>query len=375
MSTRSYFSSSLLYENIYNYTSIFFYGLFDAISLHKTLPTLVNNTTTVYIILKIFGANIGLIIGSEMLFRKGIAPFMETISDKVLDLQDINQYTTLLYLIYQSLWLVPICVLCYVCCLSWYQELADCIEKTKTGKKTSPIASVQYAIYGFLTWLFAFIQVQLLTGIIPGIINTALYVVDEILKDSTAQASSADNSILSFSDKSVNIELTLFTLKGFIHTSLFLLLHLLKYVTLGSGFVLMAVLYAWYAFDPRWISMGMTPNERFALIEKYFFYFLGFGSPFVVLNRYASFFIGFGSFLTIFPFCIILGSVLDYTDAYKVYEMKDSKPVKVFRTAQVWTFAALKMIGSDVQKKMKAAAAVKAKTSEDREEGSSKKLD
>eukprot|EP00599_Poterioochromonas_sp_BG-1_P008126 CAMPEP_0173133188 /NCGR_PEP_ID=MMETSP1105-20130129/584_1 /TAXON_ID=2985 /ORGANISM="Ochromonas sp., Strain BG-1" /LENGTH=55 /DNA_ID=CAMNT_0014044821 /DNA_START=333 /DNA_END=500 /DNA_ORIENTATION=- len=55
--------------------------------------------------------------------------------------------------------------------------------------------------------------------------------------------------------------------------------------------------------------------------------------------------------------------------------MKDSKPVRVFRTAQVWTFAALKMIGSDVQKKMKAAAAVKAKTSEDREEGSSKKLD
>lgn len=369
MSSKAFFSSSILWENIYNYSSIYLYGVLDALSVHKTLPTLVNNTATVYIVLKIFGANVGLIIGSEMLFRKGIAPFVETVGDKVLDLRDSRQYSSLLYLIYQSLWLLPICVLCYVCCLSWYQELADAIEKKKSGKKPNPIASVQYAIYGFLTWLFAFLQVQLLTVFLPSLINSAWYVVDEILKDPASSTSVPE--ILSFSEQALQIKLTLFSLKGFIHSALYLLLHLLKHLSLWSGFVLMAVLYAWYAFDPRWVSMGKSPNERFGLIEKYFFYFLGFGTPFVILNRATSFFIGFGSFLTVFPFCIILGSELNYSESYATLEMKDSKPVRIFRTAQVWTLAALKMVGSDVQKKFKSSHTTSS-SSEDREEGRKK---
>lgn len=339
-----------------SYVNIYVRGIVDALSIHKTFPTLVNNPATVYIILKIFAANAVLIVGSELLFHKGIVPFLDTVNDKVLDLQDSLQYQSLLYMIYQSLWLLPICVLCYACSLAWYQELADCIEKynnpagTKKPAGSEGITSLQYAIYGFLTWLFAFGQMKLLVSIIPGMIATCWYVLDELFR----VTGDGKNPIVNVTgSNSADIALTVFSLKGLIRQSLYFILHLIKHSSTFIGMIMMAMLYAWYSFDPRWISMGRSPNDRFSILEKYFAYFLGFGTPFALLIRYTSFFIGFGSFLTVFPFCIILGSVLDYTAPYREYEVRDPKPVRVFRPAQAWTLLALQMVGNDMKKKLK----------------------
>jgi hypothetical protein len=348
-------------ENFYSFCCIYVHGIIDALSVHKTIPTLVNNTPALYIVLKIFGANILLIIGSELFFRKGILPFLDTVNDKVLDLSsgENNQYSSLLYLIYQSLWLVPICILCYVCSLTWYQELADCIDKYKKestnksdNKSSNALSSLQNTIYSLLTWLFAFIQVQILVQIIPAIINIGKYIITQALSY-FENGSDTEDSVMKITASTSQITGFSLSLKGLIKHSLFTVLHLVKYSSLFAGFILMATLYAWYSFDPKWISEGKSAVERFALIEKYFFYFLGFGTPFVILVRCTSFFIGFGSFLIIFPFCIILGGVTDYSYHYKTYEVKDIIPVRIFKPAQVWTLLAFKMTGTGKELKTK----------------------
>jgi hypothetical protein len=351
-------------ENFYTYCCIYVHGIIDALSVHKTIPTLVNNTDVLYIVLKIFGANILLIIGSELFFRKGILPFLDTVSDKVLDLssRDNNQYSTFLYLIYQSLWLVPMCILCYICSLTWYQELADCINKYKKesssksdNKNSNALTSLQNTIYSMLTWLFAFIQVQILVQIIPAIVNVGKYFITQTVSYFETSSDRGDPVMKIGASSSSQITGMTLSLKGLVKHSLFTLLHLVKYSSLFLGFILMATLYAWYSFDPKWISEGKTAVERFSLVEKYFFYFLGFGTPFVILVRSTSFFIGFGSFLIVFPFCIILGSVTDYSYYYKTYEVTDIKPVRVFKPAQVWTLLAFKMTGTgnELKKKLK----------------------
>jgi hypothetical protein len=323
-----------------DYLHISLQGFFDALSFHKTLPILVNNPPTLYTILKIMGANVALIIGSEFLFRSGISPLVQRINTDVLEIKDLDQST--LYFLFQCLWLAPICVLCYVCCILWYQELADSIDKyfntsanANANKSKDPtkdkISSLQNTIYAMITWVCAFAQAQLLTQIIPRVID--------LMKGS----------------ESVSLFQEEFTFKSLIRFTIHHLLSLMKFSFLTAGCILMAILYAWYSFDPKWISVGKTAPERFALIEKYFFYFLGFGTPFVILIRSFSFFIGFGIYLTVFPFAVILGSILNYRKPYEETDlMKKGEahpPVRIFKTAQSWAVSAIQMIGQDKQQK------------------------
>jgi hypothetical protein len=65
------------------------------------------------------------------------------------------------------------------------------------------------------------------------------------------------------------------------------------------------------------ISSGVSPVERFDQIEMHWSYFLGFGAPYVLLVKSFSFFVGYGLFLSLFPFCILLGGISDYKAAYE----------------------------------------------------------
>lgn len=350
-------------------------GFIDAISIHRVLPLLVNNTASLLVVLKIMGANIALILGSEFLFHKGITPLLDRFSTEVLELKDHSQYQSITYLIFQMLWLVPICVLCYICCLTWYQELADSVHKYqqeqenlerlkqlekvgteakgKLEKDNAPtsnpdaLSSVQNSIYALLVWVFAFVQVQILTALIPGLINLAIYLVSALFNPNHGSTDSTAGIGIS----------TVFSIHNAFYTIFFTILSLLKQGSTTIGLLFMAVLYGWYSFDPKWISEGKSPMERFSCIETYFFYFLGFGAPFVLLNRLTSFFIGFGGFLTVFPFCIILGSVItDYPDIYDKYGISAKSTtvgkVKVFKLAQIWTLHGLKWFGHDIAKKI-----------------------
>jgi hypothetical protein len=81
------------------------------------------------------------------------------------------------------------------------------------------------------------------------------------------------------------------------------------------------------------------------LLEKYIFYFAGFGTPFLIINRMTSFLTGFGIFLTLFPFAVILGSTLNYRKLTeeKMGEISEA-PLRVLEPAQILADNALKQV-------------------------------
>ena len=278
-------------STLLRYLFLYVSGLIDAISIHQTLPTFFQSPEIGIIVLKILGANVGLIVGSEIFFHRAISPFLNTMSNNVLDLQDIQQYQSFVYLIYQALWLVPICVLCYACCLVWYQEIADSIEKSnKKGKENSlsPIKSVQNNLYAFLTWLFAFLQAQLLTQLFPSVSNSIWSLIVNLVASSEEISS---NSILSFQSTTTEVFLTSFTIRKLLLNGIYLLLSMLKFYSLTLGFIMMSILYAWYAFDPSFISSGKKATERFLIMEKYFIIF-----DFFILYIRKKWYLGFYEF-------------------------------------------------------------------------------
>eukprot|EP01036_Dinobryon_divergens_P029117 gene29118-38178_t len=202
-----------------------------------------------------------------------------------------------------ALWLLPVCLICYGCSTVWYQELADCTYKyLKGNQKSSPSKDAAYVIYGTLIWLFLYLQVQVLTAITPVVCGNLQPYTD-----------------LFFSrvEESYNNSYPLFT---WISSLLRLLsLHavkLLSFILQFYGYLLMSLLYGWYAFDPQWIAANVDPDARCGLMERHWAYFVGFGSPYVLLLKSTSFFVGFGTFLALFPFCIMLGSLSSYSAPY-----------------------------------------------------------
>lgn len=316
---------------------LFLRGLVDSISYHRAIPTLVNNNDALLLTLQILGANGFLIFGSYFFFHRAMLPVIGIIEVTAFNINDSGHYNSLVWLIYQSLWLVPICGLCYACSMTWYQSLADSIlkhELAKAGNKPG-MKSVEYAIYGTIAWVCLFVQVQLLTVLIPMLSNSFEFVAKKVFAPDDSASSVFISSIL--------------------HALIVAFIRFFHYFSFFLGLILMSMLYAWYAFDPKWISRNISPDERFAILEQHFSYFLGFGVPYVLLNKLAPFFLSFGGFLMLFPFCIILGSIVDFDLPYE--DLKVKRPlrqhVRIFKIAQVWTLQALKMAGSKIFKKNK----------------------
>eukprot|EP01038_Epipyxis_sp_PR26KG_P007875 gene7875-10690_t len=289
-------------------SNIFMIGLLDSLSIHRTLPILVNNGQIAKLTFLILGANTFLLLGSIFVFHRGINPIFDLINsppqDEVLasittaaidQLDGTSQSSSvkMLWILYQSFWLYPICILCYVCSMFWYQDLADLVHKhlMRDPNKTPLAKSVGGAMYGTLVWLFLFIQVQLLTVASPILFNHAISILDIFFRG--LQADDVNSYVINAVGK---------------YGGLYIL-QFFALVTQLFGLTMMSLLYGWYGFDPEWISSGMGPDQRFRILEKHWAYFVGFGFPYVVLMKTTSFFVGYGSFLALFPFCIMLGSI------------------------------------------------------------------
>jgi len=319
---------------------VYLHGITDALSFHKAIPVLANNAEAWNVVMKIFATNIGLVLGSKFLFHRGITPLMQKLQSTVIEVTDIEPSHTTFYFLFQCLWLIPICLFFYGCALRLYQQLANSIEKPPEhsynlrsadhhdkNKKRKKIFTPSYSntTLAMATWIFAFLQAQSLTQLIPRMIDTVKRIhVDYVIRDYFFN----------------------FPFKAQIINTIDILLVCLKYVSFAGGCCLLALLYAWFAFAPTWNSNGVTPKERFSILQKHVLYFAGFGTPFVLLNGLPSFFIGFGLYLTILPFAIVLGSILDYQ---KPYNRERHAPIKVFQMAQEYAHDALKMMGREKQ--------------------------
>eukprot|EP00598_Pedospumella_elongata_P004784 CAMPEP_0184978260 /NCGR_PEP_ID=MMETSP1098-20130426/8821_1 /TAXON_ID=89044 /ORGANISM="Spumella elongata, Strain CCAP 955/1" /LENGTH=393 /DNA_ID=CAMNT_0027501379 /DNA_START=61 /DNA_END=1242 /DNA_ORIENTATION=- len=335
--------------------SIFIVGIVDTVSLHKTLPILVNNRPSFLLTLQILATNTALLLGSIYFYEKGVGPLLGFINTNVVNSGDIIQESyndKLMWVLYQSLWLLPICGLCYGCSMVWYQDLADSTFRYLKGvPKSTPLTkSVGHALYGTLVWLSAFVQVKLLAMIVPMLF---------------AQVAAAVELFFVGLNSTVGNQLLRDIIMGMKHS----ILMWIRVASFGSrlvGLALLCLMYGWYGFDPKWIASGMDPDERFGILERHWAYFVGFGFPYVLLMENTSFFVGYGVFLALFPFCIMLGSVCDYTDPYAQYMPKKSdtltlksNTLPVFKTAQNWTLLAIKYIDQksfDARKKRSTSA-------------------
>lgn len=339
------FNAKTLTEWLTTNVSIFIVGVVDTFSLHKTLPILVNDRPSALLTLQILGTNTALLLGSIYFYEKGIGPLLGYINTNVVNSGDIaqgNYNDQLLRVLYQSLWLLPICGLCYGCSMIWYQDLADSTFRYLKGvPKTTPLTkSVGHALYGTLVWVSAFVQVKLLAAIAPLVFAQLAAAVELFFLGwtSTSAGSGASSSLAT--------SIALGLKAG--------LLSWIRLASFGSrflGLAFLCLMYGWYGFDPKWIASGMDPDERFGILERHWAYFVGFGFPYVLLMENTSFFVGYGVFLALFPFCIMLGSVSEYTDAYATHMPKKSttldirsNTLPIFKAAQNWTLLAIRYI-------------------------------
>lgn len=314
------------------HVKIFVKGLLDSLSFHRALPDLVNNSATSALIGKIFLANCVLILGSLALYNKGILPFLDVLGESAFNLKNKEHYDSLLWFGYRWLWLGPICALCYGCCLAWYSELGVSLKKKVAVRSQTPMSQLDeslHSIYALLVWIMAFIQLQILTNIIPQGIEMTIYVADKVF---------IVDGDMGFSSQIMIV----------VHDGVVYCLRSLLFSNTVLTWLLMTTLYAWYLFDPIWIAQGVNPGERFERLHRCLTYFLGFGLPYTILNRTASFFVGFSLFLMIFPLGIIVASVSDYGGPYKEYAVQPVTFLPVFRPAQTWTLRLLRPFSKKV---------------------------
>jgi len=324
---------------------LFLNGIIDSLSFHKCLPILVNCKDARNVTLKVLVSNILLLLGSLLIYHKGIIPTIDFMSTKVPLIDDKdpliaaatnNIVSHIIYLCYTTLWVIPIFIICYTSSSAWYQELADHVYKFNLTKKNGEQKvkglkdSVKDGTYATVAWLMIFIQVQILNNLTPIISSYMKKVLEYVFTNITHEHT------------------ILYTIHILSHN----IIEISHIIGLFTGVFLSMALYGWYGFDPYWISSGLDPDERFTIMENHWGYFCGFGFPYVLLGRNTSFFVGYGIFLALFPFCIMLGCTLDYNDPYK---NKKVKALEIYKPAKIWTKTALYWIGNKSSKKEKSS--------------------
>lgn len=328
------------------HASVFLIGFIDSLSLHKTFRILVNDSASARLTLQILATNGLLLLGSIYFYSRGVDPLMNYM--KLVFYPDAIVENSASWILYQSLWLLPVCLLCYACSMAWYQDLADNTFRylQRVPKSTSLTRSVGHVLYGTLVWISAFMQVKILTLFMP-VLCSQMAAAFELFFVGLISVTKANSNTLILS--------SLFELA--VNCVKYIFLLLLRLVSLSSytlGLALLSVMYGWYGFDPKWISAGLDPDERFSILEKHWAYFMGFGFPYLLLMENTNFFTGYGVFLGLFPFCIMLGSVCNYSDAYHRYNIKNEGPdednsdytnsVPLFKMAKAWTLTVIRFI-------------------------------
>jgi hypothetical protein len=305
---------------------IFFLGLIDGLSFHKTIAIIVNNPPAGWILLQIVLANIFLLVGSLFMYERGIKPGIQQINSSWMQPSENEGELVLFaaYTVYHLLWILPIYILCYACSLTWFKDLSKCLVKTSKQTSSSAAVSVQDSIYSFLIWFFIWIQVQILYAWLPSFLSNFT------VQNPNGVIASLLSSILT------SISLTSFAI----------------------GLCLNCILYGWYAFDHRWIGEGCDTDTRVSQLENNCLYFIGFGLPYVLLFRFLKFFLAYGLYLSIFPFCMMIGAVTNYR-----HSMKKIKTIKFFTWSREWTLTTLKLFRFKANENFKKQLASSSKSS------------
>lgn len=224
---------------------VFLKGLFDSLSFHRTLRILVNDSTIALLTAQILLTNLFLLVGSHFLYHNGITPVLQFLNDSKSLFQYQETYSvpnstdSIAWFLFKALWLLPVCLICYGCSTVWYQELADCTYKyLKGNQKSSPSKDAAYVIYGTLIWLFLYLQVQILTAITPMVCDNLQPYTDLFFSRVEDSYNHSSYPLFTWTSSMLRL-LSLHAVK------------LLSFFLQVYGYLLMSLLYGWYAFDPQ----------------------------------------------------------------------------------------------------------------------------
>ena len=177
-------------ETITQIANIFSAGIGDIFSIHKIITILINNRDVLMETIRILGSNFAMLLGSIATFRMIISPSISSIQGTLgVDEEEFQLISTCFHL----LWVVPIYILCYMSSLAWYQNLADLTYKHVHGgaPKTASIkVALTQTVYSTLVWLFIFIEVQIVTIVLPLIFQYISNIIILNLYDNNPIASS-----------------------------------------------------------------------------------------------------------------------------------------------------------------------------------------
>jgi hypothetical protein len=284
---------------------VFVQGLFDSLSIHKTLTFLVNSKEIATDVLQCCLANGVLLLGSLFLFHRFIVPFTRYLKKEVVhdlpssvsSIADISVWS-----FYHILWILPIWVICYLCSLNWYQSIALNSYNlhhgiNKKGNAPDVQQTVSNTVYATSVWGFAYCQVLIFDKLMPLLLSNIIVMIKFVLV-------SLDLS---------SIPATLF--KGAIEVSILPPLYILLRSSQLTGGVLMSIMYGWYGFDMIWGVSNISLSSRYANVESRWLYFLGFGLPYTLMIKFTSFFLGYGLYLLIFPFAIMISTASNWEDS------------------------------------------------------------
>lgn len=315
-------------------------GIVDVLSLHKTLKIFVNCNEVLKETFRILASNLGLLLGSVYMFQYIISPGLnhfQKINDSVEKVEE-GVSSGFLSFAYHLLWVGPIYVLLYLCSMTWYQNLAELTYRHLHGAPKSISLKVAFSqsLYAVLVWALLYAEVMVVGVVIPSLCESIQASVDSLLfgsLESEALSGAVERGAL----------------LSLVHFMALVVLRSVSYTAYAVGCIGSSLLYGWYSFDYYWILNGVSADDRFAMLERYFVYFVGFGLPVTALMRLTSFFEGYGAYLTLFPFLIVLAAVTDYKQPYLAYGGGDNeqygsatdKNVKLL-TATVPLFAAPK---------------------------------
>ena len=76
---------------IYSSVNTFSSGVLDSLSYHRTIPILVNCRPVLLIVAQVLAANLFLLVGSVMIYHKGLSPALAYLTNKIDTLEEFEQ--------------------------------------------------------------------------------------------------------------------------------------------------------------------------------------------------------------------------------------------------------------------------------------------
>ena len=124
-------------------------------------------------------------------------------------------------------------MLCYICSVFWYQDVADLAYRhhRRIKNEVSLTKSLSNTVYSTLVWFMAYSQTVILSKIVPIVLGYYLDYIIEPLFHRTVAFSFFARSFVELLSASSQI----------------------------LGLLMTACMYGWYAFDPTWYACNTTP--------------------------------------------------------------------------------------------------------------------